>query len=172
MKPLAYLAAAAAIAGLATATASFAQDDHKGHHPDAAPKAEAAPKADPAPQQKGMGMGMMGPDHMKQMQEMCGNMMGKGMGNMAATGDNGPSSQAFAAANAKMHQAMTFAFTGDADVDFAKGMIAHHQGAIDMAKVALKYGKDDKIRKLAEDIIKAQEGEIAMMTGFLKAKGQ
>lgn len=167
MKPIAYLAAAAAIAGLATTTVSFAQDDHKGHHPETAPKAEQ-----PAPQQKGMGMGMMGGDHMKQMQEMCGQMMGKGMGNMGATGDTGPSSQAYAASNMKMHQAMTFAFTGDADVDFAKGMIAHHQGAIDMAKVALQYGKDEKIRKLAQDIIKAQEGEIAVMADFLKVKGR
>lgn len=164
MKALTSLAIAALL-GTSTVTAVLAQDDHKQHHP------EAAPKAEPAPQQKGMGMGMMGGEHMKQMQEMCGQMMGKGMGTMGAAGDNGPSSQAYAAANTKMHQAMMFAYTGDADVDFAKGMIAHHQGAIDMAKIALQYGKDEKIRKLAGDIIKAQEGEIAMMTDFLKVNG-
>ena len=74
---------------------------------------------------------------------------------------------AFAAANVKMHQDMSMDLTGDADVDFMKGMIPHHQGAIDMAQVLLKYGKDPVTRKLAEDIIKAQEGEIAMMKDWL-----
>lgn len=96
------------------------------------------------------------------------------MGGMAMgpKGDTGPASQAYAAANMKMHQAMAITFTGDADVDFARSMIAHHQGAIDMAKVALQYGKDEKARKLAEEIIKAQEAEIAMMTEWLKSKGK
>jgi hypothetical protein len=44
---------------------------------------------------------------------------------------------------------MDIDFTGNADVDFVRGMIAHHQGAIDMAKVELEYGKDDAIRTLA-----------------------
>jgi uncharacterized protein (DUF305 family) len=113
---------------------------------------------------------MMDPDHMKAMREMHDKMMG-GMA-MGPKGDTGPASQAYAAANAKMHQGMAITFTGDADVDFAKGMIAHHQGAIEMAKVALQYGKDEKIRKLAEDVIKAQEAEIAMMTEWLKSKAK
>ena len=118
-------------------------------------------------------MGMMGMDHMGQMRDMCAKMMGAGGMSMQATqGDTGAASQAFTAANMKMHQAMSFPMSGDADVDFAKGMIAHHQGAIDMAKVALQYGKDAKMRKLAEDIIKAQEPEIALMTEWLKGKGK
>ncbi|MCA1969413.1 MAG: DUF305 domain-containing protein [Rhizobium sp.] len=87
-------------------------------------------------------------------------------------GDQGPSSKAFAEANAKMHADMAIEFSGDTDVDFVRGMIAHHQGAIDMAKIQLQYGKDPEIRKLAEEIIKAQEGEIAMMREWLAKQGK
>ena len=59
--------------------------------------------------------------------------------------------------------------TGDADVDFVQGMIPHHQGAIDMAKVVLEKGKDPEIKKLAEGIVKAQESEIKLMNDWLKA---
>jgi len=89
-----------------------------------------------------------------------------------ATGVDAPSSAAFAAVNAKMHEAMAIPFTGDADVDFVRGMIGHHQGAIDMARIELEHGKDPEIRALAERIVAAQEGEIAMMRAWLAAKGQ
>ena len=94
--------------------------------------------------------------------------------NMAAHNMKGSTSeavQAYEAANAKMHEAMTIAYSGNADTDFARGMIPHHQGAIEMAKVVLKYGKDPEIRKLAEEIIAAQEKEIAWMEGWLKKQG-
>jgi uncharacterized protein (DUF305 family) len=87
-------------------------------------------------------------------------------------GDDSASTKAFKAANAKMHEGMAIEFSGNTDVDFARGMIAHHQGAIDMAKVELEHGKDPAQRKLAEEIIKAQEKEIAEMQAWLKAKGQ
>lgn len=82
-------------------------------------------------------------------------------------GDHGASSHAFAEANAKMHKDMMVKMTGNADVDFVRGMIPHHQGAIDMAKIELQYGKDPEIRKLAEAVIKAQEAEIAEMNEWL-----
>jgi uncharacterized protein (DUF305 family) len=83
-------------------------------------------------------------------------------------GDNGPSSAAFRAINEKMHDGMDIAFTGNADVDFVRGMIPHHQGAVDMARTLIAFGKDPQLRKLAEDIIKAQESEIALMQEWLK----
>lgn len=85
----------------------------------------------------------------------------------AQTAEGSPSSKAFEAVNQKMHAAMSKPYTGDADVDFVNGMIAHHQGAIDMAKVQLQYGKDPEMRKLAEDIVNAQEQEIAAMNAWL-----
>lgn len=56
----------------------------------------------------------------------------------------------------------------DPDVAFVKGMIPHHQGAIDMAKIELKYGKDPEIKALAEEVIKAQEKEIEFMKQWLE----
>lgn len=103
-----------------------------------------------------------------------GHGAGHGSGH-AATPANGPESEAaraFAAANARMHAGMDIAYTGDADVDFVKGMIAHHRGAVDMARIVLEHGKDPEIKKLANDIIKAQESEISMMQDWLKKRGQ
>ena len=87
---------------------------------------------------------------------------------MPAAAASSPSTAAYQAANDKMHQGMTMAYTGNPDRDFLAGMIPHHQGAIDMAEVELKHGKDPKVRKLAQDIIKAQKREIAQMQAWLK----
>jgi uncharacterized protein (DUF305 family) len=92
-------------------------------------------------------------------------------GTAMAAADN-PAVKGYMAAMEAMHKNMMLDYTGDADVDFVRGMIPHHQGAIDMAKVELAYGKDAEIRKLAQEIIAAQEKEIAMMQEWLKAHGK
>lgn len=74
---------------------------------------------------------------------------------------------AFNDANMRMHRDMAIDYSGDADVDFVRGMIAHHRGAVEMAEIVIKYGKDPKIRALAEGIIKAQKEEIAFMEKWL-----
>lgn len=66
-------------------------------------------------------------------------------------------------ATGRMHEGMHVPFTGDADRDFARMMIPHHQGAIDMAKAELTYGKDPVMRRLAEEIIVDQQSEITAM---------
>ncbi len=58
--------------------------------------------------------------------------------------------------------------TGDPDHDFAAMMIPHHQGAVDMAKAELIYGKDPVLRRLAQEIVVTQEQEIVVMSTRLK----
>ncbi|WP_353644629.1 DUF305 domain-containing protein [Mesorhizobium sp. WSM2239] len=80
---------------------------------------------------------------------------------------------AFRAAMDIMHGAMSsLEYSGEADIDFARGMIPHHQAAIDMARIVLEHGKDSEIRKLAEDIIEAQEREIKQLETWLAARAK
>jgi uncharacterized protein (DUF305 family) len=88
-------------------------------------------------------------------------------GHGAASIASSPASKAYEAANAKMHQDMDVKFSGDADADFVRGMIPHHQGAVDMAKIVLQHGKDPDVKKLAQDVIASQEKEITWMKDWL-----
>jgi uncharacterized protein (DUF305 family) len=91
------------------------------------------------------------------------------------------SSNSFSASTEKsfhqlMNEAMTLMdqgmknapMTGDPDHDFAAMMIPHHQGAVDMAKAELIYGKDPVLRRLAQEIVVTQEQEIVVMSTRLK----
>lgn len=93
-------------------------------------------------------------------------------GGHGAAASNNAVTKAFQEANDKMHRDMNIAFTGDADADFARGMIPHHQGAVDMARIVLQHGKDAEIRKLAEEVIRTQEAEMKMMREWLAKRGK
>ena len=82
-----------------------------------------------------------------------------------------PATKAYRDVNARMHRDMDIDFSNDSDVDFVRSMIPHHQGAIEMAKIALQNTKDEQVRKWATDVVREQEREIAEMRAWLKAKG-
>lgn len=189
------LLTAVALLALAGPALAQAQTDHQQHHSSGSPQTQAQSQAPTQPQgQMPMGQMMQGmPGMMRGTQGqgaagaggrtgmmmncpmmqggMAGMMGGRGMGAMAGAarqgGDESVPSLAFRAVNDKMHRDMAIELTGNVDVDFARAMIAHHQGAIDMAKVALAFGKDPDVRKLAEEVVRTQEVEIATMREWL-----
>ncbi len=63
----------------------------------------------------------------------------------------------------KMMADMTIKPTGDIDRDFVEMMVPHHQGAVDMAKAELKYGRNEQLRRLAQQIVATQQREITVM---------
>jgi hypothetical protein len=77
--------------------------------------------------------------------------------------DEGPFLAENNAAMDKMMAGMAVKPTGDVDADFAAMMIPHHQGAIDMALAELRYGKNEQLRRIAQEIIVDQQQEIAAM---------
>lgn len=89
----------------------------------------------------------------------------------AARTPSTPATQEFKAAHHKMMQDMDQPYTGDPDVDFRIQMIPHHQGAIDMARVALRHAKSPWTRQLAESVILEQQREIAEMQAWLAQRG-
>ena len=85
---------------------------------------------------------------------------------MAASDD--PVVQKWIEVNDRMHAGMAIEFSGNPDIDFVRGMIAHHIGAVEMARVVIEHGTDPQIRALAEEIVVAQEAEIEMMRAWLE----
>ena len=87
-------------------------------------------------------------------------------------GASGDSTAAFKAADERMMKSMQgSAYTGKADDDFVSHMIPHHQGAVDMAEVELKYGKDPQLKKMAEHIVASQRKEIQVMKAWQAKHG-
>jgi hypothetical protein len=85
----------------------------------------------------------------------------------ASTATRYPAEASFIAENNaamdKMMKGMDVKPTGDVDVDFAAMMIPHHQGAIDMALSELRYGKNEQLRRIAQEIVVEQQQEINAM---------
>jgi uncharacterized protein (DUF305 family) len=168
----------AAAALMITPSLAFAQAD--AHHPDSGVKAAPPAAASPAPMtgDQPANMMQMMQQMMPMMQQMMAMMQGGmpqagtqsgGMQNMPMAGAMSDASKAYMGAMAMMNAPMMMgAQSSDPDVAFAKAMIAHHQGAIAMAKAVLQYGKDEKVKAWANQIIKAQEAEIAEMQAWLK----
>jgi len=101
-------------------------------------------------------------------------LLGLGPASAQTSHDHAGASSASSDAYMKSHHAMMEAMdaakpSGDPDKDFVTMMIPHHQGAVDMAEVELKYGKDPALKALAQKIIDDQKREIAEMQAWLAA---
>lgn len=144
------LAIALSLAPLSEARAQHSgHQGHEGHHGHGAKKQPAKKKA-PA---KKRGSAATGAHH-------------------AAHGVTAsPAVREYQVAHHKMMRDMALPYTGDPDVDFRVQMIPHHQGAIDMARVALRHAKDPWTRQMAEGVIVEQQREIAEMQVWLAQRG-
>lgn len=138
---------AAALAITAVAGVAYAQTSHQGHGS--------------MPMSGAMPMGHMDPAAMQKM-----------MQDMMPSPNDPASTKDFKAADMQMMRNMHVPYTGNPDVDFRTHMIPHHQGAVEMAKVALKHAKDPETKRMAQKIIDDQEKEIAEMQDWLKKNGR
>ncbi len=136
----------AAIAITDVAGMAYAQTSHQGHGS--------------MPMSGSMPMDHMNPAAMQKM-----------MQDMMSAPNDPASTKDFKAADMQMMKNMHVPYTGNPDVDFRTHMIPHHQGAVEMAKVALKHAKDPETKRMAQKIIDDQEKEIAEMQEWLKKNG-
>ena len=141
MKSIMKVLGAMALAGIGGV--ADAQTSHQGHGT--------------MPMSGSMPMGHMDPAAMQKM-----------MQDMMPAPNDPASTKDFKAADMQMMKNMHVPYTGNPDVDFRTHMIPHHQGAVEMAKVALKHAKDPETKKMAQRIIDDQEKEITEMQEWLK----
>ncbi len=151
-----FLAGAALLCLLGTGQAQTSHGSHGGHAAPASPNPQVQPDRE------------AGGD---------GDRQGRQAGPAApssATASTGTSAatQAYEAANMRMHKDMAITFTGDPDLDFARSMVPHHQGAVEMARIVLQHGKDPELKKLAQEVIASQEREVAFLRAWLEKRGQ
>mgnify|MGYP002714640642 FL=1 len=165
-------------------TVALAQAGHDTHHPSQAQE-QAAPPAAPTMPMPGMPdqmrtmMQAMPAECMSAMQQMMqGGMMhgavdaSKAAGMAPADGNVPDFTRAYVDAMDALHGPMMDGVRADdPDTAFVRGMIPHHQGAIDMARIVQQHGDDPQTKAWAEQIIAAQEREIAEMEAWLKEKG-
>ena len=189
------LLTAIALFALTGPGAAQSPQEHQQHHPGGgagatqAQPAPAQPAPAPAQPQAQMPMGQtmqnmpeqcrammqnMPQGCMGMMQQMMqGGMMRQGGMMQGQQGQQSEAAKAYMTAMDKMHgPMMQAAQEADADVAFVKGMIPHHQGAIDMAKVVLQHGKDEQTKKWANDVIREQQREIDEMQAWLNKRGK
>ncbi len=100
----------------------------------------------------------------------AGSHQGHGAASQETSTEQSAAVKDYVAVMSKMHKDMDIKYTGDADADFVRGMIPHHQGAIDMAKVLIEHGTDAGLKRLAEEIIASQQKEISFMKNWLEAR--
>ena len=101
-----------------------------------------------------------------------GSMAGMSASDMKGMGrQNMMAMNADMAAMRKMHTAMMSAKGTSADVTFARKMLAHHQGAIDMAQIELKYGSDAEAKRMAQQMIDEQTKSKTELETWLRAHG-
>ncbi|MEQ1945310.1 DUF305 domain-containing protein [Mesorhizobium sp. VNQ89] len=151
------LKAMLAFAFLFAPTLALAQ--HDAHHDSDAAAQPSPPAAMVSPQQCAPMMGMM--------KGMVGEHMSACLAALPRA------SQAYMRAMMGMHMPMMEAMSAkDPDVAFVKGMIPHHQAAIDMARAVLQFGSDEAAKAMAQQIMVSQQAEIDRMREWLRKRGE
>lgn len=191
-KTLTLLALALAAGGGTAVLAQSQHQQHQQHQQQQQPQtgAPAAPSTGASPMHNmpescRAAMQAMPPSCMGAMHQMMQGGMMRGGGGAGAGGhaQHGAGQAAAAAQPAftkayveamdRMHEPMMAGVQApDADVAFVRGMIPHHQGAIDMARIVLAHGKDEQVRKWATDVIREQMREIGEMEAWLAKNGK